>query len=68
MKTRLTKFFSPQAVLFMEFANLEDFKSHSCIEVIPVKPDSVSEIEIFFKKSIQDDISEWSENKKIIDT
>ena len=56
------------SVLFLEFANIEDTNSHACINVIPYEDEKSVELEMYFKKSIQDDISEWSNNKKLIDT
>ncbi|XP_071847818.1 CWF19-like protein 2 isoform X2 [Apostichopus japonicus] len=66
----LTKMFEDQGkdAVFIEYSSSGKTQRHMCLECIPV-PNELGEMgPIFFKKAIQESETEWSQNKKLIDT
>ena len=66
----LTRMFSDldMDVVFTESYMSATKKSHMYIECIPMPKEEGSMAPMYFKKAIQESDTEWSENKKLIDT
>jgi len=54
--------------IFLEHALHSDEISHFSIDCIPLKFSLLDDLRIFFKKALSEQDTEWSSNKKIIDT
>jgi len=55
-------------VCFLEISNIEDPSSHAFLDAITYPKGLEDEITLYFKKSLSEDMSDWSENRKIVDT
>lgn len=66
----LTRMFSDHNmdVIFTECYMSATKKTHNFIECIPLPKEEGSMAPMYFKKAIQESDTEWSENKKLIDT
>ena len=57
-----------QAVFIETAIQLDNHAPHAQLECIGVPDDNDFDLEVYFKKSLQEDDSEWGSHKKIIDT
>lgn len=54
--------------LFLEFSKAQSYASHVIVEAIPVKLKYIDEVKLMYKKSLQEQDTDWSEHKQLIET